>query len=275
MIYAIHAQEKILLYPRGASETNGIIGEEQFLRKDFVVKISEARMYFYPANKSNNTGTAVLICPGGGYSGVSAIKEGEEVAQWFNSLGVTAFVLYYRMPNGYHAIPFKDARTALDIINKRSKGWKINKSKIGIMGFSAGGHLAATVGTQMKGKNRPKFMILGYPVITMQSEYTHRGSRQNLLGKSPDESLVTQYSAELQVSKKTPPTFLFHAEDDKTVPIQNSRLFADSLKAKGVPFELYTFPEGGHGIGLRPTNPEADKWAEMLAKWMKKMGLLE
>lgn len=276
MMHVIHAQEKILLYPDGPAESNGITEEEQFLRKDFMVKISEPRMYVYPAPVEVNTGTAVLICPGGGYAGVSVIKEGEEIAQWFNKLGVTAFVLYYRMPNGHHEIPLKDAQTALEIIHKRAKEWKIDKSKIGIMGFSAGGHLASTAGTHLTAKNsRPDFMILAYPVITMQPEITHRGSKQNLLGKTPDVSLVNLYSNELQVTSKTPLTFLFHAEDDKTVPVQNTYLFVEALKSKKVPVEVYTFPEGGHGIGMRPTNSEADKWPVRLENWMKKQKLIQ
>jgi len=275
MTHMIHAQEKILLYPEGPADSNGITEEEQFLRKDFMVKISEPRMYVYPAPAKNNSGTAVLICPGGGYTGVSVIKEGEEIAQWFNKLGVNAFVLYYRMPNGHHEIPLKDAQTAMEIIHKRAKDWQIDKSKIGIMGFSAGGHLAATAGTRLSAKNnRPDFMILAYPVITMDSVVTHRGSRQNLIGKKPEEVLVKLYSNELQVTAKTPPTFLFHAEDDKAVPVQNSLLFVDALKANKVPVEIYTFPEGGHGIGMRPTNPEADKWPVMLENWMKKQKLI-
>lgn len=276
MMHVIHAQEKILLYPDGPAESNGITEEEQFLRKDFMVKISEPRMYVYPAPVEVNTGTAVLICPGGGYAGVSVIKEGEEIAQWFNKLGVTAFVLYYRMPNGHHEIPLKDAQTALEIIHKRAKEWKIDKSKIGIMGFSAGGHLASTAGTRLTAKNsHPDFMILAYPVITMQPEITHRGSKQNLLGKTPDVSLVNLYSNELQVTSKTPLTFLFHAEDDKTVSVQNTYLFVEALKSKKVPVEVYTFPEGGHGIGMRPTNPEADKWPVRLENWMKKQKLIQ
>lgn len=276
MIHMIHAQEKILLYPDGPKDSNGITDAEQFLRKDFMVKISEPRMYVYPAPASSNSGTAVLICPGGGYTGVSVIKEGEEIAQWFNKLGVTAFVLYYRMPNGHHEIPLKDAQTALEIIHKRAKEWQVDKSKIGIMGFSAGGHLASTAGTHLTAKNnRPDFMILAYPVITMDTVFTHKGSRQNLIGKKPDEVLVKLYSNELQVTAKTPPTFLFHAEDDKVVPIQNSFLFVEALKANKVPVELYTFPVGGHGIGMRPTNPEADKWPAILANWMKKEKLIK
>lgn len=270
------AQEKILLYPNGPAESNDIAEPEQFLRKDFMVKISEPRMYAYPAPKENNSSTAVLICPGGGYSGVSVIKEGEEIALWYNKIGVSAFVLYYRMPNFHHEIPLKDAQVAMEIIYKRAKEWGIDRKKIGIMGFSAGGHLASTAGTHFTNKiNRPAFMVLAYPVISMQAEVTHKGSKNNLLGKTPDEKLVQLYSNELQVNKKTPPAFIFHAMDDKTVPVLNSQLFADALKMNKVPVELYTFPEGGHGIGMRPTNPEADKWPAMLENWMRFMKLIK
>ena len=272
----IHAQERILLYPNGAAESNGLVDEEQLLRKDFMVKTSEPRMFAYIASEDNNSGTAVLICPGGGYSGVSFVKEGEEIAQWYNKIGVSAFVLYYRMPNGHHHIPLKDAQTAMEIIQQRAKEWNINRKKIGVMGFSAGGHLASTVGTHFTNKrNRPAFMVLAYPVISMQAAITHKGSRNNLLGKTPDEALVQFYSNESQVNKKTPQAFIFHAQDDKAVPILNSQLFADALKANKVPVELYVFPEGGHGIGMRPTNPEADKWPEMLENWMRNQKLIK
>jgi acetyl esterase/lipase len=275
-IQMMNAQEKILLYPNGTAESNGLVDEEQLLRKDFMVKTSEPRMFAYIASEDNNSGTAVLICPGGGYSGVSFIKEGEEIAQWYNKIGVSAFVLYYRMPNGHHNIPLKDAQTAMEIIQQRAKEWNINRKKIGVMGFSAGGHLASTLGTHFTNKrNRPAFMVLAYPVISMQAAITHKGSRNNLLGKMPNEALVQLYSNELQVNKKTPPAFIFHAQDDKAVPILNSQLFADALRANKVPVELYIFPEGGHGIGMRPTNPEADKWPEMLENWMRNQKLIK
>ena len=270
------AQEKIMLYPNGASESNEITEDETLRDPEFLTKISEARMYSYFAPKASNNGTAVLICPGGGYAGVAFVKEGEEIAKWFNTLGVNAFVLYYRMPNGHHDIPLKDVKTALEIIHKQAKTWGINKKKIGIMGFSAGGHLAVTAATHLKAKNnRPGFAILGYPVITMQERLTHWGSRQSLLGQNPDEDLVKLYSCELQVSAKTPPAFLFHAEDDTGVPIQNSLMFVEALKSKKIPVELYSFPKGGHGFGMRPTNPETDKWPDKLQVWMKKQKLIK
>ena len=269
-------QEKILLYPEGATESNELKTEEKWRDKDFLLDISEPRMYAWPASKENNCGTAVLICPGGGYSGVSAIKEGEEFARWFNEIGVSAFVPYYRMPNGHHEVPLKDARTALSIIQKHAKEWNINKKKIGIMGFSAGGHLASTVGTHFRNKKeRPAFMILGYPVVTMEKALTHRGSRDNLLGKKPSDELVKLYSNERQVTKKTPPTFIIHARDDGAVPIANSENLLKSLQQKKVPAKLVTYDEGGHGFGMRKKGIPVENWPQELKTWMKERKLIK
>ena len=270
------SQEKILLYPEGATESNELKTEEKWRDKDFLLDISEPRMYAWPASKENNCGTAVLICPGGGYSGVSAIKEGEEFARWFNEMGVSAFVLYYRMPNGHHEVPLKDARTALSIIQKHAKEWNINKKKIGIMGFSAGGHLASTVGTHFRNKKeRPAFMILGYPVVTMEKALTHRGSRDNLLSKKPSDELVKLYSNERQVTKKTPPTFIIHARDDGAVPIANSENLLKSLQQKKVPAKLVTYDEGGHGFGMRKKGIPVENWPQELKTWMKERKLIK
>jgi acetyl esterase/lipase len=227
-------------------------------------------MVAFLAEKEKANGTAVLICPGGGYSGISQIKEGSEIAKWFNDLGVSAFVLYYRMPNGHSEIPLKDAQTALRIIYERAKEWNINKNKIGIMGFSAGGHLASTVGTHFKTKkDRPAFMILAYPVVTMKKDLTNGGSRQNLLGANPSEELVMLYSNELQVTKKTPPTFIVYAIDDKTVPIANSEQLLKALQDHKVPAELHKFDVGGHGFGMRKRGIPVDNWPELLKTWLK------
>lgn len=214
--------------------------------------------------------------PGGGYSGVAQIKEGTEFAKWFNDLGVTAFVLYYRMPNGHWDIPLKDAQTALAIIHKEAKKWSVDKSKIGILGFSAGGHLASTVGTHFKTKKqRPAFMILGYPVVTMDSSYTHMGSRRNLLGKKPSDELVKKYSNELQVTKKTPPTFMVHAKDDGAVPIANSRNLLKALESKGVAATLQEYDLGGHGFGMRKKGIPADNWTDVLKQWLVNQGFVK
>jgi acetyl esterase/lipase len=268
----VYSQQKILLYPHGPAESNQFTESEINTRPDFVTRIAEPRMYYYPVKDSQKPVPAVLICPGGGYSGVSVIKEGEEIARWFNQRNYAAFVLYYRMPNGHHQIPLKDALTAMTIIRKKSGVWNIDPKQVGIMGFSAGGHLASTVGTHFSStKNRPDFMILAYPVISMKKQISHGGSRQNLLGSKPDTTLVDLYSNELQVKKKTPPAFIFHAVDDKAVPVANSQLMAEGLKAAKVPVELHIFQKGGHGFGMRPVDPDTDRWPEYLDVWLKNL----
>ena len=269
------SQEEIKLYPNGPTESNELLTDEKWRDRDFLLDISEPRMYAYPASKENNCGTAVLICPGGGYSGVSAVKEGAEIAKWFNELGVSAFVLYYRMPNGHYEIPLKDAQTALSIIHKRSREWKINKKKIGIMGFSAGGHLASTVGTHFKTKaERPAFMLLAYPVVTMNKDLTHKGSRDNLLGKNPSDELVKLYSNELQVNKQTPPTFIIHARDDGAVPIANSENLLEALQKNKVPAKLVTYDEGGHGFGMRKKGIPVENWPQKMKSWLTERKLI-
>lgn len=272
----INAQNEIKLYTNGPKESNGISTPEKYRDKDFLMDISIPRMYSYLASKEKSTGTAVLICPGGGYGGVSIVKEGEEIAKWFNNLGVSAFVLYYRMPNGHTTVPLTDAQKALRIIQDSAKVWNIDKNKIGIMGFSAGGHLASTVGTHFKSKvQRPAFMILAYPVVTMNKALTHGGSRKNLLGENPSDKLVKLYSNELQVTKQTPPTFIVHAIDDKTVPIANSEQLLEVLHAKKVQAELHKFDVGGHGFGMRKRGIPVDNWPDLLQSWLQKNNLIK
>lgn len=273
---SLAAQDEIKLYPNGSKDSNGITAPESYRDPEFIINTSEPRMYVFPAAKEKANGTAVLICPGGGYVGVSQIKEGSEIAKWFNDLGISAFVLYYRMPNGHAEIPLEDAQTALEIIHKRADQWNIDKNKIGIMGFSAGGHLASSVGTHFQTDvQRPAFMILGYPVITMDKEKTHLGSRDNLLGKNPTKDLVKLYSNELQVKEQTPPTFIFMALDDKTVPVVNSEDFYKALQAHHVPAEIHAFNEGGHGFGMRKKGIDSDKWPDLLEVWLKKENMIK
>ena len=274
--FILSAQQEIKLYPKGSKESNQLIAKESFRDPEFIANISDPRMYLFPAANEKATGAAVLICPGGGYVGVSQIKEGSEIAKWFNDLGISAFVLYYRMPNGHATIPLTDAQTALKIIHQHSKDWSIDENKIGIMGFSAGGHLASTVGTHFKNKiQRPVFMILGYPVVTMKKELTHGGSRTNLLGENPSDDLVELYSNELQVTKNTPPTFIVHAIDDKTVPIANSEQLLKALQAKNVPAELHKFNVGGHGFGMRQRGIPVDNWPDLLKTWLQANHLIK
>jgi len=272
----INAQEEIKLYKNGAQESNGITDKETKDKNNFVINITDARMYAFIAPQEKATGAAVVICPGGGYRGISVEKEGYAIAKWFNQLGISAFVLYYRMPNGHYDIPLKDAQKALEIVHERAKGWNIDKNKIGIIGFSAGGHLASSVGTHFKIKtDRPSFMILCYPVVSMNKEITHSGSRSNLLGENPSDELVKLYSNELQVTKNTPPTFIVHNIDDKVVPIINSEQLLKALQEKYVPAELHKFDVGGHGFGMLKRGIPVDNWTDLLQKWLKKNKLIK
>ncbi len=248
----LSAQEEIMLYPNGPAESNKITVSESKQRVDFVVNISEPRLYSYLADKEKANGTAVLICPGGGYSGLAFQHEGIDIAKWFNELGISTFILHYRMPNGHCTIPLKDAQKALSIIHLRAKEWNINKTKI----------------------ERPAFMILGYPVITMDNALTNKGSRNNLLGQNPTIDLVQFYSNELQVTKKTPPTFIVHARDDKVVPIANSENFYKALRTKKVSAQLQIYDLGGHGFGMRKKGIPADNWDQELKIWLKKQELI-
>jgi len=272
----INGQEEIKLYKNGAKESNGITDKETKDKNNFVINITDARMYAFIAPQEKATGAAVVICPGGGYRGISVEKEGYAIAKWFNQLGISAFVLYYRMPNGHYDIPLKDAQKALEIVHERAKGWNIDKNKIGIIGFSAGGHLASSVGTHFKIKtDRPSFMILCYPVVSMNKEITHSGSRSNLLGENPSDELVKLYSNELQVTKNTPPTFIVHNIDDKVVPIINSEQLLKALQEKNVPAELHKFDVGGHGFGMLKRGIPVDNWTDLLQKWLKKNKLIK
>lgn len=230
-------------------------------------------------------GTAIVICPGGGYGGLVMDAEGHGIAKWLNKHGITGVVLQYRLPAGRHAVPLYDAQRAIRITRRNAVEWGINKDRIGIMGFSAGGHLASTAGTHFVDpdsksddkvalvSSRPDFMILIYPVVSMQAT-THGGSKRNLLGPNPKQELVDYYSNEKQVTEKTPPAFLAHALDDKAVVPANSKDFHNALKAKGVETEYLELPSGGHGLnGYK--GPMWDAWQTKSLEWLVKMKLLE
>lgn len=252
--------------------------------------VSNPTLGYYPAPASKSTGTAVIICPGGGYSILAIDIEGSLVAKWLNTLGITAFVLKYRLPDTSIMInktigPLQDAQRAMRIVRSHAKEWKINPHRIGIMGFSAGGHVASTLSTHYNQKvynvkdsvsARPDFSLLIYPVISMRKSITHMGSRINLLGKNPSKALVRLYSNELQVNKNTPPAFLVQAMDDNVVPVQNSIDYALALHKYKIPVELHLYERGGHGFGLaRNTKDTESSWPEACEEWLKMHGFIK
>lgn len=270
-IGTMQAQEEIKLYKNGPSENSGITENEANYDNSWVTNVTEARMYAYIVPKEKASGAAVLICPGGGYGGLAVAHEGSQVAEWLNTLGVSAFVLYYRMPNHHSEIPLTDAQTAIQIIREGAGKWNIDKHKIGIAGFSAGGHLASTAGTHFDEINRPDFMILIYPVISMTGD----GTCQNLLGDTPSKEQLNRFSNQLQVTDKTPPTFIIAALDDDVVSVEHSFMFYKALQDKRIPSEIHTYEKGGHGFGMRKQGLEIDNWTEKLRNWLKTSGLIE
>jgi acetyl esterase/lipase len=234
------------------------------------------------ADKTN--GTAVVICPGGGYAGL-ADHEGRPVAQWLNTVGVSGFVLKYRLgPNYHHPVMLEDVSRALRMVRSHAGEWKLDGNRIGVLGFSAGGHLASTAVTHFDdGKSdaadpvdrvssRPDFGVLIYPVITMTDPYTHGGSRSNLLGTHPSQELIDLLSNEKQVTDKTPPCFLVHGADDSAVPIDNSTMFAQALHKHHVAVELHVFDHGPHGFGLGGNDRVLNQWPALCARWMEHHG---
>jgi acetyl esterase/lipase len=240
----------------------------------------------YPALGSRHTGTAVIICPGGGYGLLALEREGTLVARRLNAIGVSAFVLKYRLKEYGHPAPLRDVLRAIRLVRSQAARWQVEPDHIGVMGFSAGGHLAASAGTLFdapEGRTgaeldrvsaRPDFLVLVYPVITMTGPFTHVGSRNNLIGPHPSGALAEHLSADLQVTRQTPPAFLVHGGTDRTVPAENSVLFYSALRRNGVPAELHVYEEGPHGFGLEPaTGPVAD-WLIRCTEWMGMRGWL-
>ena len=285
-------QEKINVWPESipGSINDSLYKEidlsnETGLYRISKVKIPTLTVFKPPEGKADST--AVLICPGGGYVHLAYAKEGVAVAKWLNSLGITAFVLKYRLPSDSimkdkTVGPLMDAQKAMRIIRGDAKKWNINPAKIGVIGFSAGGHLASTLCTHYNEKvynsdtvsARPDFSILGYPVISMEAGITHMGSRVNLLGENPAEEEVIKYSNDQQVNRDTPPAFLFLAEDDHTVPIQNSINYFKALSKFKIPAELHIYEKGGHGFGLADKGGTESGWTKACEHWLKEIGML-
>ena len=282
------AQDKVLkVWPGGAPNDNGMKEPEEKYDGVRVRNVSEAEMYVYLPEKEKNTGAAVVICPGGGYTIEAMDHEGYEMAEWLASKGVAGIVLKYRLPYGHHEIPSGDARRAIRLVRANAKEWGIDPGKIGIAGSSAGGHLASTAGTRFdegiagsadpmeKISCRPDFMLLLYPVITFNEEFGHMGSRQNLIGAGNDWKLVKEYSNELHVTPKTPPTFLILADDDSGVPPRNSVEFYLALKENKIPAEMHIFQQGGHGFGMTKKNLPVDQWPDLFYNWLKSQKIIQ
>lgn len=242
---------------------------------------------FYQPSKPQATGTLVVICPGGGYGALAMDHEGHQVARWFTARGVAAAIVKYRLgPRYRHPAPLQDVLRAIRLVRSRAAELGVKPDRIGVMGFSAGGHLASTAATlfdlaEAKTADgldavsaRPDFAILGYPVIVFGGEVTHKGSQRNLLGETPAAELVTRLSTDRQVTAQTPPTFLFHTSGDTGVPPQNSVAFYLALKKAGVPAELHIYEKGPHGVGLAPGDRELSTWPDRMLGWMRGRGLL-
>lgn len=261
-----------LLWPNGAPGALGTADEDK------------PSITAYLAKSPN--GTAVIVCPGGGYQHLAMDHEGVQVAKWLNSLGISAFVLQYRLgPKYHHPAMINDVQRAIRTVRSRALQLQLNPDRLGIMGFSAGGHLASTAATHFDAGNpnapdpidrvgsRPDFAILAYPVISL-GDFAHVGSRNNLLGKDADPKLVEDLSNDQRVTAQTPPTFLFHTTADMTVPVENSVRFYMALRKAGVPAELHIFQNGPHGVGLAPTDATLSAWSGLLANWLRERGLL-
>ncbi|MBS1786206.1 MAG: alpha/beta hydrolase [Acidobacteria bacterium] len=264
------------LWPNGAPGAKGSAPED----------IPSIQLYSAPADKAS--GAAIVVCPGGGYGGL-APHEGHDVAVWLNSIGVTAVVLKYRLGRfGYrHPVMLQDAQRAIRTTRAKAAEWKIDPNRVGIMGFSAGGHLSSTAATHFdagdpnaadsieKQSSRPDVAILCYPVITMTDPFAHVGSRKNLLGDNPSQELIDLLSNEKQVTDKTPPTFIFHTEDDKGVPVENSLMFAAALRKAKVPYEMHIYETGRHGVGLAKDIPALSTWPKLLENWLRARGFVK
>lgn len=266
-----------LLWPNGAP---GAKGDQPADKPTLIVHLPEA---------GEANGAAVVVCPGGGYGHLAMGHEGQEIADWLNSFGVAALICDYRhRGKGYgHPAPLQDAQRAIRTARARAAEWKIDPGRIGIMGFSAGGHLASTAGTHFDAgdpgaadpvqrvSSRPDFLILCYPVIALDEPYSHRGSQRNLLGEEAGPELIRNLSNEKQVTAQTPPTFLFHTDEDKGVPPENSVMFYLALRRAGVPAEMHIYRVGRHGLGLAAETPGTSNWPKQCQDWMRGLGLLE
>jgi acetyl esterase/lipase len=293
-MHAANAPLVIPLWPEGipapvrtdVAAAKGPVGPEKVDANGRVTQVGEPTLTVVPAAIDRPTGTAVVICPGGGYVALSREREGYQYARWLSSLGITSFILTNRLGDYGHPAPLQDVLRAVRLVRSRANEFKINPARIGVMGSSAGGHLAASAGTLFDlpaGKTgaaldavngRPDFLILMYPVITMADPSAHAGSRKALLGENASPELLELASLEKQVTAATPPTLLIHTQEDKTVPVENSILFYQALTRAGVPAEMYLFEHGSHGMGMRDGLGTASEWPKRAEEWLRGRGVL-
>ena len=287
-------KDKISLYPEGIPCKSNLETELDYDSSGRIFKkVSDPEIWYYPSDKmkGKENNVAVLVIPGGGYWGLWFDKEGVDVAKWLNNIGVSAFVLKHRLPHWESKdcrskVALMDAQRAMRIIRKNSKIWNIDPNKIGVLGFSAGGHLASTLSTHHdngldlsdlkieKTSSRPDFSILVYPVITMNRPYAHNGSRENLLGKIPSQEYLDYYSNNLQVREDTPPAILIHSDDDKGVLPENSIQYYLALRKYNIPAALHIWEDGGHGYGLGNDKGSIKSWAKICEEWMIQRGII-
>lgn len=267
MIFAQQPIE-ISLWPNGMPNSNGLTGTEEDLEGGRVANVVNPSIAVYRPEKPN--GMAIIMCPGGGYARLAMGHEGHDMAAWFTTQGITYIVLKYRMPNGHYEVPLSDAEQAIRIVRQHAAEWNINPHRIGIMGASAGGHLAASLATLYSSQEtRPDFQVLFYPVISMKEGVTHAGSRVNLIGEKPSAELEKKYSLEQQVNAQTPQAFIMLSSDDGAVPPANSLGYYEALLKNHVPATLHAYPIGGHGWGFRDNFTYKRQWTGELEKWLR------
>lgn len=259
---------ELSLWPNGAPNSNGLTGTEEDLEGGRVANVVTPSITVYKAEKPN--GIAIIMCPGGGYARLAMNHEGHDMAPWLNAQGITYIVLKYRMPNGHYEVPLSDAEQAIRLVRQHAKEWNIRPDRIGIMGASAGGHLAASLATlYSSNETRPDFQVLFYPVISMVPGVTHGGSRQNLLGNNPSQELEDKYTLEKQVNAHTPQAFIMLSADDGAVPPANGIHYFEALLQHQVPATLHVYPTGGHGWGFRNAFTYKRQWTGELEKWLR------
>jgi acetyl esterase/lipase len=285
-----YAQDFIPLWEKDKMPNSKGMHLADSIANERIYRVATPGMYVFLPGKQENKGAAVVICPGGGYERLAYVVSGLQLAKWFNTMGISAFVLNYRLPN-YPDLkqrdigPLQDAQRAIRIIRANAWKWGINTDKIGVMGSSSGGHLATTLGTHPEDVSavkdsldktafNPNFMILVSPVVTMDQKYAHKGSVKNLLGEHPTNELIAMYSNELQVTAKTPPTFIVDAENDKAVSPMNSLLFYQALLSNNIPVSFHVFPQGAHAIALRNNPGSTELWTGLCEAWLNEMNII-